>query len=525
MEDDNEPTAASLNPEVLTSIIVSMRESLAEERKNFQATLADATAKNAALESRCGDTEERLHDTEKRLAETASKLADSEQSLIMLRQTLEESRRGIMRLQSESKRASINMGPPTPGTPSQTSRATKRLSLNPGLALPPLNSNSSNPRTPQSGASSMHRRISSMSDSSGTLPQDIPAQFLSSPSPNESTSLLPVVDASGGTSLLSTSPPGMQQQTLPDPEIAILKTEVSSLKSALSDAVDARKASEDVIRGLRELIAAHSNEDGVIQPSAELQGLSLPPLPSDPDIEDNEPPVEQKKQPTGWSTLRLWREQSNGSSTSAPPPPPSAPKLEHRSSSSTSQSSIADSDASSPATATTLGGFMSWRRGSSATSPQPTPTEPLPASALSAPPSSFNAANLPPSDAASSTASSFRSKFGFFSSKSTNPSPNPNANGETASLMSSRPTSIATSSEFHSPASGTFDRSFEGYGVGPDTVAVAEPERDYDEGELVQVVLPGDDEQHQEIHLHGDGKFDAMRGDMTPTVSHTGFAV
>jgi len=475
---DDEPTAASLNPEVLSSIIVSMRESFAHERSNFEATLADASAKSASLESRCADAEERLHDTEAKLKDAETKIAEQEHSLAILRQTLEESRRGIMRLQTENKRVSV-MGTPSSATNGQgsTSRANKRLSLNPSIPLPPLSQTV--PRTPRT-----HRRISSLSDPG--VAQDISNQLHpSSPPAGASTLLLPEANPRRS---LSASPPSVDQP-LPDPEVVSLKAELAQLKRALQEAFDARMATEEVVKGLRELIAAHSTEEGVMQPSPGLSGLRLPPLPSDPYVELHEDPpkVEQKK--SGWASLRLWREQSGGTlSTTAPNPPPPPPKFDRTSSSTSAGSDPENTGASSsiPA-ATALTGFMSWRRGSSATAPASAET----AINGSAPPSGVVS---PTSETASSAPSSFRSKFGFFAKA-------PAANGETASILSSRPTSISTS-EFphgHGPPNGT------------------------DNNYMVHVIIPGNEEEHpptQEIILQdesGDLKPDAPRGDMTPT--------
>lgn len=480
---EDEPTAASLNPEVLSSIIVSMRESFARERSDFEATLADATAKNASLESRCADAEERLHATEAKLQDAEAKIAEREHSLTILRQTLEESRRGIMRLQTENKRASV-MGVPSsvPNGQGVTSRASKRLSLNPSIPLPPLGSSA--PRTPNT-----HRRISSLSDPG--VPQDTINQLHPSSPPAGAPMLL---HPDGNTARpFSTSPPSIDEP-LPDPEVASLKAEIAQMKRALQEAVDARTATEEVVKGLRELIAAHTTEEGIMQHSPGLSGLRLPPLPSDPYVElhEEEPKVEQRK--SGWAGLRLWREQSNAAPpiiSSNPPPPP--PKFDRTLSSASagSDAEYAGGSSSPIPTATTLSGFMSWRRGPSAAPSAPAPIEP--ASCSSVPPSSFVS---PTVEAASATASSFRSKFGFFSKV-------PAANGETASILSSRPTSVSTS-EFphaHGPANGT------------------------DDNDMVRVVLPGDEEETsaiQEIPLYDDNNDPKPRGDMTPTTGRGG---
>ncbi|KAF8306759.1 hypothetical protein DL93DRAFT_2232460 [Clavulina sp. PMI_390] len=542
MEDDETaaPTAASLNPEVLSSIIVSMRESFAQERAQFQSTLAEANSKNAELESRRADADEQLQAANEKIAALQATVSERDHSLTVLRQTLEESRRGIMRLQTENKRASVIMGPPpSAGGPQSggTSRASKRLSLNPNAPLV----SSSVPRTP-----SHHRRISSVSDSAAilgglSLLQDGGILSRNGSSPPPTSSLLPA------TPFLSNSPPNVDS-ALPSPnppqmnfvELDSLKAELAQTKRQLADAVQARLASEDVVKGLRELIAANTTEDGVMRPSPGLSGLQLPPLPSDPDIEshDQQPSKapERKGPMAAWGglTSKLWRDggaatgqpssssspanNNNNNDMTAPPP---APKLDRVLSSSSSISSGSAAETSGAATSA-LGGFMSWRRGSSATSPSIN--------------TALNSAPTPDNTPVSSTtgdgmnvtspSNSWGSKFAFFSkgagagaSAAVAP-PAAAADKDTASIMSasSRPTSVSTSglSGQISPLSATHEPM---------------------DGDHVRVVQHGgegeeDDEPAiQEISLHDEyddvPKSIVFAGEMTPTTatSGAGFAI
>lgn len=88
-------------------------------------------------------------------------------------------------------------------------------------------------------------------------------------------------------------------------ETEVLKTQVEALEVKLMEADEARQASEECLRALREFLAGNG-EDG--SDAASLRGISLPPLPTDRDQEEeaSSPAPEQK---AGWG-FNMWRRES-----------------------------------------------------------------------------------------------------------------------------------------------------------------------------------------------------------------------
>ena len=418
----------SLDPEVLTSMLVDLRITLASERKHFTSAMYEATSKNAALEARAADLEESLesqraqtHAAEDRLVEAERKVVEGEQSLTMLRATLEESRRGIMRLQAESKRVSMS-GASNP-LPAST-RASKRMSLNPSIPLPP----NSNPRS-----ISGHRRIASLSspDSAAGFFPRAPSPELLSPSPSAPPLPLPSPVATSTENSSSPSPPA-------DTEIATLRAELASTKRALAQATEARQASEDCLRALREFMASNASP-GTLEGSQDLQGLRLPPLPSDAAVDEVEAPKPEPKK-SGWG-IKLWKETKETPSAVTASPP----ALERALSSTPSNES-----APSPEPSVHRGSFSSWTRSASASvtsssspSIQPTLTP-------------GNSYDFPREAMPVTSISSFRSKLGFFSLVANPISSGGSGAVDTLSITSSK-ASYATSTSDNSDGPHTDD--------------------------------------------------------------------
>lgn len=87
-------------------------------------------------------------------------------------------------------------------------------------------------------------------------------------------------------------------------ETEVLKTQVEALEVKLMEADEARQASEECLKALREFMAADPNStDG---DAASLRGISLPPLPTDRDHDEPAPPPEAK---AGWG-FNMWRRES-----------------------------------------------------------------------------------------------------------------------------------------------------------------------------------------------------------------------
>lgn len=228
-----------------------------------------------------------------------------------------------MRLQTESRRMSqlaVDSSARVNGTPSPN----KRMSL---LISPPPN--------PQRG----HRRISSQSDSGLTLGEGF--QWASPPS-----SSLALTD---------------DEQSFTSKEIQGLKQEIKSLKDALEEtkhelleANEAREASEQCAKALRDYISEF--RVGEVEPSLS----NMPPPPTTP------PKVEDPKGSSKWS-FKLWNGVASPSITPATPLSPP-----------TSSSVLAPVPSPQPPALTRkIGSFFSSRTGSvssttSFTTPPPT---------------------------------------------------------------------------------------------------------------------------------------------------------
>lgn len=163
-------------------------------------------------------------------------------------------------------------------------------------------------------------------------------------------------------------------------EFAKLRAELAACQQALQEATDAREASETAVRALKDFIA--ENAVGEARSPEGLQGLRLPPLPTDANVADAEAsaslkPEEPKRGWGGW----LKREPSNSSAPKTAPGP--APAVSIKSPS---------EDDSVPAPASTpLTSFVnSWTRSrSSSSSADAVSPAPEPSASAAAQPSAF----------------------------------------------------------------------------------------------------------------------------------------
>jgi len=336
----------SLDPHVLASIITQLRFSLADvtkERDDLLQAFEEATQKQAFLQENLQIVTDRSTKLEEQLSLAQDKHKDDEEAITMLRTKVEESRsvylytsplatwslfnerlrRGLMRLQTESRRMSqltIDSSARANGAPSSN----KRMSL---LISPPPN--------PHRG----HRRISSQSDSGltfGEAPQWI------SPPPS---------------SLLLAD----EEQTFASKEVQGLKQEIKSLKEALEEtrhelleANEGREASEQCAKALRDYIS----EFRVGEAGSSLSAMPPPPTTS--------AKVEDPKVSSKWS-FKLW---NGGSSATSPSLSPAAPLSPPASASVLSPSSSPQP----PALTKKIGSFFSSRTGSvSSVTPFTTP--------------------------------------------------------------------------------------------------------------------------------------------------------
>ncbi|KAF8677695.1 hypothetical protein RHS04_05889 [Rhizoctonia solani] len=294
-------------------------------------------------------------DLREQLATAEAKAQDQADQIAMLRSKVEEARRGVMRLQTENRRASQLQA----AANSQELRTSKRASF----ILPPT------PASPGglSPGKHIHRRISSMSEPS------LADQLRLSGSPSSFVTSFPE-HISG-----RVTPPGPSAE-----EFAKIRAELTACQQALQEATDAREASETAVRALREFIAENAVGETKSNSGSEgLQGLRLPPLPSDADVADVDATPKKSEEPKrGWGS---WLKR--GETSNSIPRPNLAPV------SSATSLKVTPEDESVPASATSttpLTSFVnSWTRSRSSSSsidggPSPT-TEPAPTTPASQP--------------------------------------------------------------------------------------------------------------------------------------------
>lgn len=354
----------SLDSSVLASIVTQLRFSLDEVTKERDALvhlLEQSTSKHADLQDSLHFATDRATSLEEKLSVAHDKHKEDEEAISMLRTKVEESRlvttfanfepklnfcrRGLMRLQTESRRVSQLVI-----DPSRTAPAAKRMSL-----ITPLP-----PPTPNRG----HKRFSSQSDASFSLHDA--SELSQLPSPISEAPGSPAPNSRRFSMLTRTvsSPPLDQDIGLLAKEFEGLKKELKNTRDELeetrhelTEANEARDASEQCAKALRDYISENAvGESGASAPPPARPSLLVPPAAK----------VEDPKSASKWS-FKLWNGASSPN-TAAPPPAPSRPSL----SSFTSPQVPA---VSPPLLTKTLGSLFGTGRGSissiSSTSSQP----------------------------------------------------------------------------------------------------------------------------------------------------------
>jgi hypothetical protein len=287
-----------LDPQVLSSLVSQLRRSVAEltqTRDDLVASLSNARAESAELRhtvDQAGERENELQGKVNRLEEQTQ--ADRE-TINILRQKVEESRRGLMRLQTEHRRSSSVVQPLTLDLSKPGSTAKARQSLT--GATGSLASRLSGPAPAAKG----HRRFSSIAGTSG---QEI--NFTSDDlSPVSEAPLRPLRKlnrlsyvANGELELPHTAP--LPNQDIDDfaESLRDARSEIEQLKGRLAEAEEAREASDSCAKALKEFIEHHriGEDEG---------GTSLQPMRPQP----------EKKVSGGWGGIKLWGSQANNKSS------------------------------------------------------------------------------------------------------------------------------------------------------------------------------------------------------------------
>ncbi|PCH44391.1 hypothetical protein WOLCODRAFT_165104 [Wolfiporia cocos MD-104 SS10] len=308
---DTEERPQSLDTNVLASIVTQLRlslETVSKERDSLSEQLSEAKYREENLREALHTVSEKCHRTEAELATARDQHQDDEDAIAMLRQKVEESRRALMRLQTESRRMSqmsnltldlSRAGPHSPNGASSSRRAS---------AFSPL--------TGTSAGLMGHRRISSFSDPGSTENGLQPTSPLTG-DPR------PVPAPANGHSkrisgLFGRGTPAVPEMLTIDAaelaglrkELDVVKEQLEETKHELSEAQEAKEASELCVCALRTFIAENSVGEHAARNNAR-------PTKSAPAAPPAQPPANTSR----WS-FKLWT--TSDSPVSAPPPPPAA---------------------------------------------------------------------------------------------------------------------------------------------------------------------------------------------------------
>ncbi|KAL0060879.1 hypothetical protein AAF712_012343 [Marasmius tenuissimus] len=280
---ESHPPRDSLDPTVLAHIVMQLRQSLADmtkERDDLLALVSTAHSKEAELNDALQHMTDKATTMEEELTEARKKMRDDEEAINLLRSKVEESRRGLMRLQTENRRHSVapidvpRTGLPLPfGSPPSS----KRASFTPLTGNPTARANS-------------HKRLSSVSDIS--LADDGQGQVITlSDVPTPASSRMS--GFFGRSSPPRDLPMSSSELESLKKELASVKTELEETRAELSEVTEAREASETCVKTLREFITENNIGSGKVEePPVVVSGQANSPTGG--------------KQPGGWG-FGLWK--------------------------------------------------------------------------------------------------------------------------------------------------------------------------------------------------------------------------
>ncbi|KAI0820378.1 hypothetical protein BC628DRAFT_1330594 [Trametes gibbosa] len=314
----NPPRPQSLDTHVLASIVTQLRLSLEEvtkDRDTLVEQVAEARTREGGLKEALDHVTDKCIRMESDLENAASQRKEDEETISMLRTKVEESRRALMRLQTEKRMSvasnlSLDLSRPPPAHAS--------------LSGPPsARRQSFQPLTGTSAGRMGHRRISSVSDSGvlanaygdvGSWPPPSPRSQHIPASPDATPTDRAPPAHNRRVSLLFGRGSVTQPESASDLELELLRRQLQVANQQLDDTKrdlveiqEAREASELCVRALRTFIA----ENNVGIPASIGTGKPAP------------PPTHSKQGSTAsrWG-FRLW---TNVEPDSAPQPDTASP--------------------------------------------------------------------------------------------------------------------------------------------------------------------------------------------------------
>ncbi|KAG1831303.1 hypothetical protein EV424DRAFT_1470063 [Suillus variegatus] len=290
----------SLDSHVLASIVTQLRLSLADvtrERDELSKTVVEMRTREAGTADMLEHMTEKCSKMQEELDGARTRIKDDEDTISILRTKVEESRRGLMRLQSENRRAS---------------QVPSALDLS-RAGIPSFNGPPSSKRASLIGSTTgLSDNALDSSHLASPIPTPTPATF-TLPDVQKSRSQQPSHTRRMSGMLGRGSPP---QSLFPSEESAELemlrrelnavKAELDDVKHELSETNEAREASDTCIKALREFI--EENQVGAVP--KEVKKPSPPPPPA----------------AAGWG-FKLWRADSLTQSPVLASPSPVAPAI------------------------------------------------------------------------------------------------------------------------------------------------------------------------------------------------------
>lgn len=322
----------SLDPQVLAHIVTQLRESLTHitrERDDLIHQLAESHSREAEFKDSLALWSERCAGLEKGLEAARKKSQDDDEAISMLRSkgaqdyccsllncnlihvfAVEESRRGLMRLQSErnaeNKRMTLDLSHPRTPSFGSGPRSSHRSSFAPltGSGLPgPLSSFRRQSSTVSETDPGFAEFVASLPGSPGQTIVFNENSEGGSSQVDRRRSMFGAVNRSSGSYVEGRLSPSLAEVESIKRELVAAKTELEETRNELTEANEAREASESCVKALRDYVSQLGASDSSGQGA---ESVRLPPLPTDSYVKDIEPEPKPQKA-AGWSGLKLWR--------------------------------------------------------------------------------------------------------------------------------------------------------------------------------------------------------------------------
>lgn len=326
--DELENTASdpvSLDTQVLSSLVTQLRQSVSEltqTRDDLISSLTQTKTESADRENNLSLADEREKDLKKKIDDLEEEKRADRATINLLRQNVEESRRGLMRLQSEHRRSNSVVQPLALdlSKPGSTAKGSGR-----SLALTGGNGPFS---ARLSAVGKGHRRFASIAGSSAQEINYSPSEEAPKGLKSEQSSPRPIHPSLPQETELSTEVPphtAPLPNQVPAPnksndgllelsvQLLAAQREIEKLKERLLEAEEAKEASDVCVKALQEFIEHHRIGEDEPEPVQPIR------------------PVIETKNSGGWSSIRLWGNAKSSDEVSV-----KAPSLTSRRSSSSS---------------------------------------------------------------------------------------------------------------------------------------------------------------------------------------------